>query len=105
MNVNGIRCSQLPLLTSFLIKARFLAYIEGNNYEKDLKHPYFPLAVQPSASDSMSMNFYMSELNLYKLGFRLSIWFTFYLVLLPKIKTRTGMLQQVYLQCSAFFLR
>jgi len=56
-NVTGIRCSQLPMLTSFLIKARFLAHIEGNNYENDLKRPYFPLAVQPSLSTSMSINF------------------------------------------------
>jgi hypothetical protein len=84
VNVIYIRCSQLPLLSYFLIKTIFLVYIEGNNYENDLKRPYFPVAVQPSVSTSISMNYYMSELNLYKLGLRPIIWFNFYLVILPK---------------------
>jgi len=31
-----------------------------------MKYPYFPLAVKPSASTSMSINFYKLKLNLYK---------------------------------------
>jgi hypothetical protein len=104
VNMIDIRCYQLPLLSSFLIKSRFLVYIEGNNYENDLKRPYFSVAVQPSVSTSISMNYSMLELNLYKLGLRPIIWFNFYLVILPKTVTRTGMLQQVYFQYSTFFL-